>query len=297
MSRMLITIRRNWFRLLPMLLLAGLLMLMLSGCETDTPQNTFDAKGKVAADQRDIFYLAMWPALVVMIGVLGAVLLICLRFRERDPNSLPPKQIHGNTKLEVTWTIAPAIVLLILGVPMVTMIYDLGRAPASDAYVIDVIGQRYSWVFEYPEILDEDGFPVFTTGEAHIPAGREVNFRLRSLDVIHSFWVPKLAGKKDVMPCNIAPPVEGEEPNPLDKPECRGGELNELWMIADEPGTFAGQCAEYCGLDHATMYLSVIADSPEDFAAWEDEMLADSGGGPGGGGDEPEPSPEATGSN
>lgn len=279
MIRTLNSLRRAVPRLLPLLLLLGLLTLTLSGCDTDTPQNTFDAKGPVAADQRDLFYIAMWPALVIMIGVLGGGILIVLRFRERDPNSLPPKQLHGNTKLELTWTILPAVFLLALGVPMVGMIYDLGRAPADDAYIIDVVGQRYTWEFQYPEILDADGFPVSTFNEAHIPAGREVAFRLRSIDVVHSFWIPKLAGKKDVMPCPVAVPAPGDTADPLAKPDCIGGQLNELWMEADEPGTFHGQCAEFCGLDHALMQMTIIADAPDDFAAWEEEIR---GGGPGG---------------
>lgn len=290
MSRTLNSLRRTLPRLLPMLLLLGLLMLMLSGCETDTPQNTFDTKGEIAEDQRNLFYIAMWPALVIMIGVFAAAILIVLRFRERDPNSLPPRQLHGNTRLEIAWTILPAVFLLGLGIPMVAMIYDQGRAASDDAYTIDVIGQRYSWVFEYPELLDEEGFPVSTINEAHIPAGREVNFRLRSIDVIHSFWVPKLAGKRDVMPCPVATPNAADEPDPLAKPVCIGGQLNELWMIAEEPDTFHGQCAEYCGLDHALMRLTIIADSPDDFAAWEDEML-----GGGGGGDEEAPTATPTG--
>ena len=192
---MLNSLRRVAPRLLPLLLLLGLLVLMMSGCKTDTPQNTFDAKGPVAADQRNIFYIAMWPAIVIMTGVLGGVVLICLRYRERDPKALPPKQLHGNTKLELTWTILPAVFLLALGVPMVGMIYHLGRAPHKDDYIVDVVAQRFSWEFDYPEILDSHGQPVFTISDAHVPAGREVVFRLRSRDVIHSFWIPKLGGK------------------------------------------------------------------------------------------------------
>jgi cytochrome c oxidase subunit 2 len=273
------SLRRALPRLLPLLLLLGLLALMMSGCETDTPQNTFDAKGEIAEDQRNLFYIAMWPALVIGIGVFVAAFLIVLRFRERDPNALPPQQLHGNTRLEIAWTILPAVFLLVLGIPMVAMIYDQGRAASDDAYTIDVIGQRYSWVFEYPELIDDEGFPVSTINEAHIPAGREVNFRLRSIDVIHSFWVPKLAGKRDVMPCPLATPDPAADPDPLAKPACIGGQLNELWMIAEEPDTFHGQCAEYCGLEHALMRMTIIADSEEDFEAWGDEMLSGGDGG------------------
>jgi cytochrome c oxidase subunit 2 len=257
-------LRRSAPRLLPALLLLGIFALLLSGCDTDTPQNTFDAKGDVAEKQRDIFYLAMWPAIAVMIGVFGAIIVMCLRFRERDPAALPPKQVHGNTRLEIAWTIAPAVLLLILGVPMVDVLFDIGRDPSDDAYYIDVQAQRYSFFFTYPEILDENGEPLsFIAGtDAHIPAGREVAFRLHSDDVVHSFWIPKLGGKLDIVP----------------------GNNNVLWLQVEEPGTYHGQCVEYCGLDHANMQLLVHADSPEDFARWAAEQT---GGG--------EPADEETG--
>ena len=128
----------------------------------------------MAEKQRDLFYLAMWPALVIMILVLLAIVVIVLRFRERDPNQPPPKQLHGNTRLEVAWTIAPAILLLGLGIPMVAMIYDLEEEP-EDPYIVDVIGQRFSWEFQYPmEEPDESGVVLSSFNEAHIPAGEEV---------------------------------------------------------------------------------------------------------------------------
>jgi cytochrome c oxidase subunit 2 len=268
--------RRLIARALPLLLLLAFFVLVASGCDTDTPQNTFDAKGEVAEKQRDLFYVAMWPALVIMIFVLLAIFVIVLRFRERDPAQPPPKQLHGNTRLEVAWTIAPAVLLLGLGIPMVAMIYDLDAEP-EDPYIVDVIGQRFSWEFQYPEEgQDENGAVLSSFNEAHVPAGREVLFRLRSVDVIHSFWVPKLGGKRDVMPCNVPDDPEADI-DPLADPVCEGGTLNKLWLIAEDPGTFEGQCAEYCGLNHALMYLTVHADSPDDFEAWVDE--AQGGGG------------------
>jgi cytochrome c oxidase subunit 2 len=234
------------------LVLLALLALFLSGCETDTPQNTFDTKGEVADKQADIFFLAMWPAVAIMILVLGGLLVIMLRFRERDPDYIPP-QLHGNTRLEVAWTLAPAILLLAIGIPMVIMVFDLGREPSEDAFRVDVIAQRYTWEFQYPEYTDQDGAPlsVFDQSGFHIPAGREVAFYLHSRDVIHSFWLPKLGGKLDIVP----------------------GQVNVLWLRADEPGSFSGQCAEFCGLEHATMTMTVIAQPQAELDAWAAEML------------------------
>jgi cytochrome c oxidase subunit 2 len=118
---------------------------------------------------------------------------------------------------------------------------------------VDVIAQRFSWEFQYPEYTDEDGTPlsVFDQTGFHIPAGREVAFYLQSVDVIHSFWLPKLGGKLDIVP----------------------GQTNVLWLQADEPGSFSGQCAEYCGLNHANMTMTVIAQPQAELDAWAAEML------------------------
>ena len=243
---------RRLRRLIPVLALLALLVLFLSGCDTDTPQNTFDTKGEVADKQADIFFLAMWPAIAIMILVLGGLLVIMLRFRERDPKHIP-SQVHGNMRLELAWTIAPAILLLAIGVPMVAMVFDLGREPSADAFRVNVTAQRFSWEFQYPEYTDDDGTPlsVFDQSGFHIPAGREVAFYLQSVDVIHSFWLPKLGGKLDVIP----------------------GQTNVLWLRADEPGSFSGQCAEFCGLGHADMTMTVIAQPQDELDAWAAEML------------------------
>lgn len=246
------------------LMLLGLLALMLSGCDVDTPQNTFDPKGEVADKQKDIFLAAMWPALIIMIGVLVATVVIVLRFRRREGDAIP-KQTHGNTKLEIAWTIAPAILLLGLGVPMVATLWDISGDPSDDAYPVDVRGEQFQWVFTYPEIVDENGQPLMgfsRTGDfLTVPAGREIAINLTSNDVIHSFWVPKLAGKLDAVP----------------------GRTNTMWIRVDEPGSFAGQCAEFCGLDHANMRLTVTALSEEDFQAWAEEQVAPSDEGEDGG--------------
>lgn len=233
------------------LALLGLLALFAIGCGVDTPQNTFDTKGEVADRQKTVFLVAMWPALVIMIGVLVATVAILIRFRRRSEDEIP-KQTHGNTPLELAWTIAPAILLLGIGIPMVAALWDIGRDPSPDAFQVNVEGQRFLWKFEYPELLDESGDPVVTFGEMTVPAGREIALNITSIDVIHSFWVPKLAGKLDAIP----------------------GRTNTMWLKADEPGSFSGQCAEFCGIGHADMGLLMIALAAEDFEAWVGEVTA-----------------------
>ena len=228
------------------------LLILLVGCATDTPQNTFAPGGDVAAKQRDIFYLALWPAIAILVIVEGLLIYALIRFRQKPGQGLP-KQVHGNTRLEIAWTIAPALLLLGLAVPMTILIVDLAREPSADALQVRVIGHQWIWEFQYPEYTDAEGNPLTMFTELHIPAGREIAVTLRSADVIHSFWIPRLAGKLDAVP----------------------GRENRFFFNANEPGTFSGQCAEFCGLGHADMRLVVIAQSEEEFQAWVKEQLGE----------------------
>ena len=226
---------------------------LLSGCEVfSSPQNTLSPEGDVAQTQKNLFLLVMWPALAILVLTQGIVLYIALRYRQRRQDEPMPPQVHGNPRLEVAWTIAPTILLAIVAIPTLGALFDTGRAPRDEALRVDVEGQRFSWTFTYPTILDEDGDPVAVVGVPgqpavlHIPIGREIGVYLHSVDVIHSFWVPKLAGKLDVIP----------------------GRENRMWLKAEKPGTYSGQCAEFCGTGHAEMRMTIIAHTEEDFRAW-----------------------------
>lgn len=247
-------------------------VLLFSGCsvfDADTPQNTFNADGEVASKQRDLFLMAMWPAVVILIGVLGAVVVIMLRFRRRSDDEMPV-QTHGNTPLELGWTIAPAILLAILAVPMMILLFDIGREPDDDAFVVNVEGQRFSWVFEYPEIKDDKGKPVVTIGDLFVPVGREVAINLTSIDVIHSFAIPRIAGTRDAIPS-----FDNDGDTRLDHVET-------MWIEVDEPRSYyadedhslyyQGQCRELCGTEHANMKIKLYAMDEADFKAWSDEV-------------------------
>jgi len=189
----------------------------------------------------------VWPAVVILILVEGLLVVALLRFRRRSPDELPPKQVHGNTRLEIAWTVAPAALLLVLTVPTIASVFDLGRAPKADAFPVTAVGQRWSWKFEYPGVQDSEGNPLFTFGELHLPANQEIAVSLEAVDVIHSFWVPKLAGKLDIVP----------------------GRTNRMWLNATVPGVYAGQCAEFCGLEHYKMRFCVVAHKDlADFQEW-----------------------------
>lgn len=227
------------------------LVLLLVGCAVDTPQNTFAPEGDVAGKQRDLFFLALWPAIAILIIVEGLLIIALIRFHQRGGEGLP-KQVHGNTRLEIAWTIAPTVLLLVLGAIMIALIVDLSREPKADALQVRVIGHQWIWEFQYPGFTDAEGQSLTTFTELHVPVGREIAASVTGADVIHSFWVPRLAGKVDAIP----------------------GRTITFFFKADEPGSFSGQCAEFCGLGHADMRLVVVAQPEEDFQAWLQGQLA-----------------------
>ena len=215
--------------------------LVLAACSPEHPQSTFAGDGPVARDQADLFNLIFWIAVVVFVVVEGLIIYAVWRYRQRDDSI--PKQVHGNTKLEVAWTIIPSIVIAVIAVPTIVGIWEQQRGAPTDmgeVLEVDAIGHRWWFEFRYP------AQEVVTANELHIPAGRPINVSLYSQDVIHSFWIPRLAGKVDMVPLNT----------------------NLVWFIADEPGVYDGQCAEFCGIAHAHMRFRVIAHAEEDFQNW-----------------------------
>lgn len=224
----------------PLAAVVGLAVLALSGCASNAPQDTFKAKGP---DAREIGHLTV--AILIVAGVVGllvglAVIFVTIRFRAGrfSPEDVPA-QVHGNTKLEIGWTIAPAVILAIVAVPTVTTIFNLADTKAN-SYQVSVIGQQWWWEFDYPQAN------VVTANVMVIPAGKPVELSITSRDVIHSFWVPRLNGKKDAVP----------------------GRVHKWRIQADDPGEFWGQCAEFCGLSHANMRIRVRALPQAEFDAW-----------------------------
>ncbi|MEZ4570002.1 MAG: cytochrome c oxidase subunit II [Thermomicrobiales bacterium] len=139
----------------------------------------------------------------------------------------------------------PAVILAVIAVPTIQGIATLAEQD-DDAFQVRVIGNQFFWEFEYPDIVGADGAPLKVTDELHIPVDTRVQITLVSNDVIHSFWVPRLAGKTDAIP----------------------GRTNHMWLEAEDVGTYEGQCAEFCGTAHALMRFSVVADTQEDFDDW-----------------------------
>jgi cytochrome c oxidase subunit 2 len=230
------------------LLFLGSLAALLAGCTPSHKQSTFDPTGPIAQSQVNLFYVIFWAGLVVFIVVVGVLIYAAVRYRRR-PGDGDPEQIHGHKRLEIAWTIAPAIVLAIVAVPTIITIFDNENSPLSPSeggLEIEVTGHQWWFEFKYPSL------DVTTANEMHIPVGEIVNIKLASVDVIHSFWVPKLAGKVDMIPNNA----------------------NTMWIQANEPGEYYGQCAEFCGIAHARMLFRVIAQPRSEFDEWVEEQKA-----------------------
>lgn len=231
-------------RILMGLAVAGFLIGLLAACTPSHPQSTFDTSGPVARQQLALFWIILWVGVAVFIAVMAALIYPVIRYRRR-PEHGDPEQIHGHRNLEIAWTIVPALILAVVAVPSAMAIFDTTNSPkpAEDGgLVVEAIGHQWWFEFTYP------GHDFKTANELHIPVGEVVNVKLDSVDVIHSFWIPKIAGKVDMIPNND----------------------NSLWIQADETGEFLGQCAEFCGVSHANMRFMVVVETRQEFETWLD---------------------------
>ncbi|GIL16144.1 MAG: cytochrome c oxidase subunit II [Chloroflexota bacterium] len=224
---------------------ASLALFGLAGCAA-TPQDILSPFSPAAQLTADLFHLVFWISVVIFIFVEGMLIFFVFRYQRRRADEYP-EQNHGNTKLEITWTAIPA--LLLLGVFGLT-IHVMGQVgpqfPPGQGIPIRVVGHQWWWEVQY-----NDGKVKYAT-DIHIPAGQVVHVELKSDNVIHSFWIPSLMGKTDVVP----------------------GYTNTTWLYTDKVGSYSGQCAEFCGAQHANMLFRVIVQSPADFEAWLNNVQA-----------------------
>jgi cytochrome c oxidase subunit 2 len=224
--------------------------LALAACADDAPLDTLDPKGPEAQTIHNLAVPVFIIAGIVFVLVQAGVLFLAFRYRKRkdDDGDLPP-QVHGNTKLELGWTILPALLLAGVGAASVLTLLDLDETPEG-AQEVTVIGQQWWWEYRYD--VDGDGEDdIVTANDLVIPAGQPIALSINSRDVIHSFWIPALNGKKDAVP----------------------GRSHPLTIEADEPGVYRGQCTEFCGLSHSYMSMRVVALSEADYAAWQEGQL------------------------
>ena len=257
---------RRRFRLI---LGGAALVLVAAACAPNATQDSLHPQGPYAQKSYDLFRAVFWIAAAVFAIVEGTLVLFAFRYRHRKGRESIPPQIHGNTRLEIAWTIVPALILAGVAVPTVTTIFDFARKPTGQVLDVNVLGHQWWWEFDYPSEH------ILTANVMHIPTGTPVYLTLCSVGsgyqtgvaapsvcepgppkgeppanignaVIHSFWVPELAGTQDVVP----------------------GRANTMVLEADHPGTYTGQCKEFCGLSHAYMKFKVVAQTPSDYQAW-----------------------------
>lgn len=184
-----------------------------------------------------LFYLILWITGIAFIVVEAMLVLFLLRYRRRRKDAYG-SPIHGNTPLEIIWTIVPAIIFLWLGVVSVKLVYAVQTPPANPV-VIDVIGHQWYWEFKYPGGLDK-------TGQVYVPEGRNVEFEITGADVIHGFYVPALRLQQDALP----------------------GRLTMVWMNASKTGTFEIECNQYCGVQHSSMLAPLHVIPYAQWSAW-----------------------------
>jgi cytochrome c oxidase subunit 2 len=241
---------RRWYQ--PLGLLGALCLVILAGCHGPYPQSTLEPRGDFSQMVDSVFMKTVVLATIVFILVEGALLVAVFKFRGK-PGDAEPKQIHGSTVVEIVWTIIPAVVLAIVAVPTVQTIFATAKIPTVSAdgqppLKVEVIGHQWFWEFRYPELH------ITTANELHVPLNRTVDLRMKSIDVIHAFWVPQFAGKRDIFP----------------------NRETRMWFTAQVTGAFPGACAEFCGTEHGRMDFYLMVDSADAFQAWVDRRLADS---------------------
>ena len=191
------------------------------------------------------FVLAITAA--IFITVAGLIAYSVVRFRAR-PTDQPrePAQLYGSNQIEFAWTAIPLLIVVVLVLTSIRTIYDVqAAAEPANAIHVRVIGHQWWWEFQYPDL------GIITANELHVPLGDSAHptptwLRLESADVAHSFWVPRLAGKTDLIP----------------------GRINTMWIDPHEPGTYLGQCAEFCGTEHALMMIRVVVEPRPAFDQW-----------------------------
>jgi cytochrome c oxidase subunit II len=223
-------------------LLLPLLFLAACGSTDRFPMTWTDPQSDYAHSLWGLQQLLNYLGVGVGIVVTLLLIYIVMRFRWR-PGAGEPEQVHGNTRLELAWTVIPAVLLAIIAIPTVRIIFASQEDPPAEALVIDAIGHQWWWEFRYPLA---NGDTVTTANEFHVPVGRPVHVRLMSADVIHNFWVPQMFGKRYNIPNRI----------------------NSINFTPHTAGMYLGQCAEFCGESHALMKKRMIAHNGDGFDRW-----------------------------
>ena len=217
--------------------------LTLAACAGKYPNTTFEPHSELGRAIDFLWDRLLLLGTIVFVLVELALIFVVLRYRRKPTDTGKPPQTHGNAVLEIIWTLIPAFILLFIAVPTVKTVFETQKKAVAGALEIEVIGHQWWWEFRYPE------YNIVTANEIYIPTGRTVNFKMTSQDVIHSFWVPQLAGKRDAI----------------------ANRTNYIWFTPDSSlgaSVWNGFCTEYCGSSHAKMRFRVFTVKPDQFASW-----------------------------
>jgi cytochrome c oxidase subunit II len=233
--------------ILPLALATGMLAGTVYAGDPDPVTNIFKPLSTPAESvyQAAMLTLAVCGVIFLIVGGLLAYTTVRFRRRAADDGS-EPAQIYGSNQIELAWTVLPVLIVFVLILVTSRTIADVQNKPAApDSLKVTVVGHQWWWEIRYPDL------GIVTANEIHVPVSdaakpRQTFLRLESADVAHSFWVPQLAGKTDLIPNRV----------------------NMMWIEPKQVGTYLGNCAEYCGTQHARMLLRVIAHEPDDFARW-----------------------------
>src|SRR5688500_12967931 len=229
------------------------LALGLSACASDYPNTTFVTFSEFGRDIDGLWDKLLFWGTIVFVLVEAILIYTLIRYRSR-PGQPEPKHVHGNTTLEIAWTLLPAVILIFIAIPTVRTIFRTQAPAAPDALQVEVVGHQWWWEFRYPQSTQRNAATgrvdtLVTANELYLPKGRTVNLALRTADVIHSFWIPRFGGKRDLI----------------------SNHTNYLWFTPDDSTAttiWNGFCVEYCGASHANMKFRAITVSPEQFDQW-----------------------------
>ncbi len=226
-------------------MLAVLATLVFGASAVAVNVSPFDPAGPNAGRINELYTVIFWTAVGVAVVVGGLIVFAAFRFRRRDEQE--PVQFHSHAALEITWTVVPFAILAVIFVLTAVNMGFINTGP-REGMTIKVIAAQFAWTFQYPDARVTSNAP----GEGMVvPVGEDIRLEIVSRDVAHSWWVPRLAGKTDAIP----------------------GQTNHAWFRADAPGTYDGQCTEFCGIGHALMATKVVAKPRAEYDLWYADKL------------------------
>lgn len=239
-----VKLRTSHFRLA---VVASALMSAAEAAMASSPTSIFSELSTPAQQENGLAFFVLGICAVIFVSVAGLLVYAMWKFRAKktDTQQEPP-QVFGSVQIELSWTIIPILIVVVLFLGTARVLFSVQDAPKpKNALDVTAVGHQYWWEYHYPQ------YGVAVANELHIPVatgdgGRTTYIKLTSADVIHSFWIPQLGGKTDMLPNRV----------------------NEMWLDPKKTGEYLGQCGQFCGAEHAKMLLRVYVDTPEQFAAW-----------------------------